>query len=145
MPGLRNLTLLVNGQPFAFPALTDGRRWQFDIASAMQPGEENVVVLIGEGPPGGSAEVTIGDARSDAPEAVVAMDNPFGLRAERVGDGMGVSWSASASGWILESSTVLGVPGSWHAWSGKPTLEGGRYRVTLPAEASAQLFRLTKP
>ena len=145
-PGLRSLTILVNGQAFAFSNLSDGQAWRLDIGTAMVPGDENVVVLVGEGLAGASAEVAIGDAESKEPlETAAVTGDSLGLRVERTPEGVVVSWSADGMGWVLGASTELGAPGSWQQWPGKPTSEAGRWRVTVPSTAPAQLFRLMKP
>jgi hypothetical protein len=59
-PGLRNVKVTVNGVPFR-AALRDGEVWTLDAASAMLPGETNIVTIEGRGKPGGSALVVVHD------------------------------------------------------------------------------------
>jgi len=62
-PGLVNLRLQVNGILIEVAGLRDGEQRTVDIASALQPGLTNTVVLSAEGKPGGSAEVRIEPGR----------------------------------------------------------------------------------
>ena len=142
-PGLSKLSLLVNGQSFVLSGLKDGEIRTLDIASAMVPGENNTVVLIGVGIPGSSAEITIGDSPTGEPTAAVV--TPIALRVDRSGDTLQLSWPEAGSGLELQSQTELGPVGSWEPWPEAPTLQNGRYGVTVPAGTGANLFRLHKP
>lgn len=60
-PGLRGIDVIVNGTMFRVRGLKDNETRDFSIKSAMQPGNNNTVVLIARGRPGGSAQVTIAE------------------------------------------------------------------------------------
>jgi hypothetical protein len=58
-PGLRTLTVEVNGIKFQMAGLKDGEERAINISEALLPGRENVIILTGRGKPGGSADVMI--------------------------------------------------------------------------------------
>jgi hypothetical protein len=60
-PGLRKVTLIVNGRRFQAPGLADGEEITLDVSSVMLAGDQNVISLVGYGKPGGSAAVMIWD------------------------------------------------------------------------------------
>lgn len=62
-PGLRKITLTVNGVRFVERSLAPGERRTFDIGAAMHPGSDNTVVLSGKGDrKGAGADVLISDS-----------------------------------------------------------------------------------
>jgi hypothetical protein len=142
IPGLRRLVLRVNGQVFVVEGLADGESRAVDVGSAMLPGEENVVALVGEGDAGASADITIGDAPVGNLVASVAVA-PVVLQVERVAEGLRLSWPESASGWVLASQAALGS--AWEAWSEAPSVRSGRNTVVVPVDAGDRWFRLVRP
>jgi hypothetical protein len=58
-PGVDNVRLEVNGKVIEVAGLRDGEQRTVDIASALQPGLTNTLVITTEGKPGGSAEIRI--------------------------------------------------------------------------------------
>jgi hypothetical protein len=54
-----------------------------------------------------------------------------------------VSWTNSAAGYTLQSSTVLSPPG-WTNVSIVPAIVGGYYTVTNPMTTPRAFYRLTK-
>jgi hypothetical protein len=60
-PGLKSVTVLVNGVKFKTENLRDGAKVTLDITSALHYGSNNVVTLKGKGKDGGTAEVFIWD------------------------------------------------------------------------------------
>jgi hypothetical protein len=60
-PGVKSLTIEVNGAKFGTFNLKDGEEETLDLASAMQTGNGNVVTLRAQGKPGGSATIVIHD------------------------------------------------------------------------------------
>jgi hypothetical protein len=60
-PGLRNLTVVVNGRAFRLRELRPGEVRTLDVSSAMRPGNTNTIKLRPHGRPGGSAVVVISD------------------------------------------------------------------------------------
>ena len=143
---MTKLTVLVNGIPFVLSPMADGQSYTLDIASAMLPGEENIVTLVGQGPEGASANVAIGDAPSDPPIAAVVVGGaPIALRAERSTEGLELSWPEEGVGLELQSRSGLGSGGAWVRRTESPSLLNGRYRVTVPVGGTGQLFRLHQP
>jgi regulation of enolase protein 1 (concanavalin A-like superfamily) len=65
------------------------------------------------------------------------------LAIDRAASGVNLSWPESAPGYLLYHSTDL-IAGNWQVVSVTPVLNGGRFRVTLPAGASRDFFRLQK-
>jgi hypothetical protein len=60
-PGLEQLIIEVNGQEFLLEDMEDAYEYYLDIESALVPGNNNTIVLMGIGEPGDSAEVLIRD------------------------------------------------------------------------------------
>jgi hypothetical protein len=58
-PGLRRLTLTVNGARYAVGALADGATRTIDVRAALRPGTRNTMTLRGHGPAGATASVLI--------------------------------------------------------------------------------------
>ena len=56
-PGLKNLTVTVNGIRFKVTGLRDGEIRTINVASAMKPGNGNIITVQGHGPRGSSATV----------------------------------------------------------------------------------------
>ena len=139
-PGLTRISLLVNERLFVVGPLSDGQSMTLDIAKAMIPGEENTVVLLGEGITGASAIITIGDCPTGEPSA---WNEAVALRYERVGDAMRLSWSEAGTGFVLQHREGLGS-GNWSDWPEAPEYVNGRYVVDLPPSASTHFFRLYK-
>jgi hypothetical protein len=66
------------------------------------------------------------------------------LNVVRSGTQAIISWSASASGFVLEQSSTL-MPNSWLTNSATVTTNGGVISVTVPASSGYQFFRLYNP
>lgn len=64
-PGLKKLTVFVNGVKFKAKDLRDGEETVIDISSALIDSENNVVTLKGNGPKGSSASVMIWDGETN--------------------------------------------------------------------------------
>jgi hypothetical protein len=58
-PGVRSVTLNVNGTTFRISKLRDGEVRTVDISSAMRPGTNNVVSAVARGQPGTTASIVI--------------------------------------------------------------------------------------
>jgi hypothetical protein len=64
------------------------------------------------------------------------------LQIELAGTNVIVSWSTNiGSDWLLQTNATA-ASNSWNVAGLAPALEGGRYRVTLPAVGEAKFFRL---
>ena len=68
-PGLRHISLMVNGMPFTNMAVRPNGRYMFDIQSAMtapgqdgRSGSKNTLSVFASGARGASAEVIVGDS-----------------------------------------------------------------------------------
>ena len=141
-PGMTNLTLVVNGQSFVLAPLSDGASVSVDVGAAMVPGDANTIILIGEGPVGASAAITIGDGPAGDPKIAV---QSVALQIAISAQGVQLSWSGSASGYVLQSRSSLGSSGTWVNWPIAPQSVNGSYVVTMPAKDAGQFFRLIKP
>ena len=141
-PGMTNLTLVVNGQSFVLAPLSDGASVSVDVGAAMVPGDANTIILIGEGPVGASAAITIGDGPAGDPKIAV---QSVALQIAISAQGVQLSWSGSASGYVLQSRSSLGSSGTWVNWPTAPQSVNGSYVVTMPAKDAGQFFRLIKP
>jgi hypothetical protein len=62
-PGLKNLSIEVNGKKFEVAGLKENEIRNLDVAAAMAPGNNNTITLTALGKPGGSATVMISDGR----------------------------------------------------------------------------------
>ncbi len=60
-PGLKMIEFVVNGKKFKEHALSPGEQRTFSVASAMRPGSDNTIEIIGKGRKGGAAFVVISD------------------------------------------------------------------------------------
>jgi regulation of enolase protein 1 (concanavalin A-like superfamily) len=65
------------------------------------------------------------------------------LTIDRTAEGVNLSWSETAAGFLLYHSTDL-IAGNWHIVSVTPGISGGRFHVTLSPDASRDFFRLQK-
>ena len=64
------------------------------------------------------------------------------LALERSGSHWVLSWPASGSNWVVESSTTLPNVGSWRPEAASPTLIEGRLWLTNSLSGPARFFRL---
>ncbi len=140
--GLRKLSILVNGHPYVLESLGDGESKTLDVSAAMNPGEGNTVVLVGEGAEGSSAMITIGDAPAGEP---LTNSESIALRTERSDSGLRLSWAAAGSGYVLQSRSGLESLDAWVDWPEPPVWVDGRFVVTVPLGSTAEFFRLHKP
>ena len=60
-PGLRSLTISVNGTLFRLTNMHAGETRRFSVRRAMRPGFTNTITLVGRGAMGGTAMVMIAD------------------------------------------------------------------------------------
>ena len=156
-PGLQWLCLTVNGQVFLLDPLLDGQDVTLDIGAAMGEGDTNIVAVCGQGVPGASALITIGDGFEDAlttatqPTGTDAQywsnlaavgENPV-LQITRSGDNFVLSWSEMWDGFAVQACAGL-APGQWQALPLVPALANGQFTVTVQA-GSPMFFRLYKP
>ena len=121
--------------------LVDGQSVTLDIAGAMTPGEQNTVVVLGEGAPGASAAITIGDSPTGAPSAAT---ETVALKCQRVGDAIQLSWSEAGAGYVLQTRAGIGSSSGWSDWPEAPEYTTDRFVVTLPPGAGTRFFRLHK-
>lgn len=66
------------------------------------------------------------------------------LAVQISGNNLIISWPASATGFALESSSVLGAGAAWTAVSGA-TASGASMQVSVPRNVGTRFFRLKKP
>jgi len=53
-----------------------------------------------------------------------------------------LSWPASATGWLLQTSPAVGLPGSWSNITTTPFLLNSQYLLTNVVNTPAQFYRL---
>lgn len=140
-PGLTQLKVLVNGRAFVLAGLQSGGVATLDVGSAMIPGENNTVVLVGEGPVGASATVAIGDAMPGDP--LDTEERPR-MRIVYSGGSLQLSWPGNASGYVLQGRYATDSADGWVNCPAAPQLVSGQFRVLTPTEGPARLFRLFK-
>jgi hypothetical protein len=141
VPGLKRLSVMVNGSTYVLEGLCDGETRTVDVGAAMIPGDANTVTLKGEGAAGTSAVVTIGDTATTQPMVV---GEAVALRIEKSAGGLELSWPVAGAGLELQSRATLESQEVWTAWSETPQLVNGRYVVTVPGNPT-RFFRLHKP
>jgi len=141
-PGLTKVTLVVNGKTYLLDPLRDGASVSVEVGAAMLPGDANTIVLLGEGPTGGSATVTIGDA---AVADAMFVAQPVALQIQSSAQGVQLSWPGSASGYVLQSRSSLRRTDGWATLPGAPGWVNGRWVVTVPVSGAGQFFRLAIP
>ena len=66
------------------------------------------------------------------------------LAVTRSGNNLTISWPASATGFVLESTTALGTGASWTPVNGA-TVNGANMQVTVPTDGTQRYFRLRRP
>ena len=138
-PGLTKLTLLVNGQSFVLSPLGAGSSKSLDVGAAMNPGNANVVVLLGEGADGASATL----AMADSPTGDATMvGESIALQIETSAQGPQLSWPIAGAGYLLQSRSSSGPGDAWVNWPGAAESVNGRWVVPLPPGDPARFFRL---
>jgi hypothetical protein len=141
-PGLTQLTLKVNGHLFVLDPLSDGVTKSLDVGAAMNPGDANTVVLVGKGPAGASAVITIADAAMGDP--VIAAES-MALQIAYSAGGVQLSWPDQGAGYVLQSRSSTAPSNTWVNWPDAPQSVKGRFTLTAPAGGAARFFRLYKP
>lgn len=71
--------------------------------------------------------------------------SPPVLSVKRTGATLEVSWSATASGYVLQETVNLGGAGSWSDVTAVASLVRGRWVVALPSQTGARFLRLRRP
>ena len=67
------------------------------------------------------------------------------INVTQTGGSVVLSWSTSATGFLLESSVNLAVPGGWSTISTIPTVVNGTNYVTNSITAGNRFYRLRHP
>lgn len=141
-PGLTKVTVVVNGSSYVLAPLSDGGSKSLDVSAAMNPGDANTVVVIGEGAEGASAAVSIGDSPPGDPMITV---QPVALQIQSSAGGVQLSWPGQPAGWVLQSRSSMAASEAWVNWPDAPESVNGRSVQTVPASGRALFFRLYKP
>jgi len=66
------------------------------------------------------------------------------LTITRAGSQATISWSSSATGFMLQQSSTL-LPNSWLTSTNTLTTNGGTISISVPATSGYQYFRLVNP
>ena len=162
-PGVAWVALLVNGHLFVLNPLAAGEAVSLDVGSAMLPGEQNTVVVAGEGPMGATASVVVADSLTGQLSAVAettgvaatdweariaqGYEDPSSLvlAVERQGSSVVLSWPGEQTGCVLQARSGPGPGQAWVDLTVTPELVAGRFTVTLEPKGPVQLFRLYQP
>jgi len=67
------------------------------------------------------------------------------LHAQVAGGAIKVSWSVTATNYVLEGSVGIDGTSTWSAVTNAPQQSGQEVYVTMPASGQQQFFRLRKP
>lgn len=98
-----------------------------------QPGRYLVELSVQDG--GGQSDVTYASVLGRLPE----------LKIETASSEVRLTWVAAASGFVLESSDVLGPQDAWQTVSKPPTVVQEKNIVSQLPSARTQFYRLRKP
>jgi hypothetical protein len=66
------------------------------------------------------------------------------LRVTAIAHGLRLSWTATASDWVLESSPTLGTQAMWSSTPTEAEVVDGRWTVSVPATGSEAFYRLRR-
>ena len=139
LPGLTKLTLLVNGQSFVLSPLGAGSSKSLDVGAVMNPGNANIVVLLGEGAEGASATLALADSPTgDATMVAEAV----ALQIETAAQGPRLSWPIAGAGYLLQSRSSLAPGDAWVNWPVAAESVNGRWVIPMPTGGPARFFRL---
>jgi hypothetical protein len=162
-PGLAWVALLVNDHLFVVDPLLAGEGVEVDVSSSMLPGEQNTVVVAGEGPVGAMAFVLIGDSRAGqvrvAGETTGAEASDWRgriaqgyedasslvLAVRREGGWVVLSWPGEQTGCVVQAWRGSAPDLGWVDLAVRPELVAGRFMVTLEVGEPLRLFRLYRP
>jgi hypothetical protein len=95
---------------------------------------------------GALADVDVAADYEAGPDIVGADFVLHGFRAAgAAGTGMNLTWGPSATNLVLQASSDFGSTAVWDQVSLTPTLQNGRYTVSVPFSNAAAFFRLHAP
>ena len=140
------LSTATSGTNWASTDWVEGQ--QYVVFRGVQLGDEFQTVNI-TGLPGVSGEALIAGLQialeqdSSAPALRAAFGQPV-LKMSVAYGSLVLSWPASASGFVLQSSPATGQP-HWTAVTAPPVAKGSQITVTLPLSSKERLFRLVHP
>jgi subtilisin-like proprotein convertase family protein len=138
-PGLQWLEVNLNGHIFRLNSLAAGQSVAADLASAMNEGDANVVVLTGYGDIGASALVLITDQSAGD---LVQLSEVAELALARSSNRVVISWPEALAGWQLQASETL--ESGWQDVATTPMIAEGYQTVSLAKGNHPQFFRLRK-
>lgn len=141
-PGLSTLEIWVNGDLAIRESLEPGTTHTGDLATAFHATDDNSVLLIASGPPGGHADFALSDMAMTP--VIPAAASPV-LRVERSPGGMELrlSWEDPGGYWSLQRSTSAN-----HGWQEDPSpvsQRGSTRTARVPLSASQGFLRLHHP
>jgi hypothetical protein len=138
-PGLRWLEVNLNGHIFRLNPLAVGQSVAADLASAMNEGDANVVVLTGYGDIGASALVLLTDQSAGD---LVQLSEVAELALAHSSNRVVLSWPEALVGWELQASETL--ESGWQDVAKTPMIAEGYQTVSLAQGNHPQFFRLRK-
>lgn len=128
----------INGSVITFPNLGDlGSSGAVTATIVVQPTVQGTI----------TNNASVGSTTTDPFKvnnfaSVKTIVQAIALSASRVGQNIVISWPASASGYVLESTPALGGAITWSTVSTPPQQVGDQLTVTLGVTNSGQFFRL---
>ncbi|MCX8109504.1 MAG: LamG domain-containing protein, partial [Verrucomicrobiae bacterium] len=78
------------------------------------------------------------------PLVVPELAPPPTLAARLSAGNLEIRWSATASGFVLESSGTVGIGANWQPVSQSPQIDGNELKVVVPVTDSSRFYRLRK-
>jgi hypothetical protein len=106
-----------------------------------------VVTLPAEVPIGYVVSATATDGANNTSEFSISVpvasvpaliSNP-----QRAANQMGLAWTSTATGFVLEQASSLAPPVQWTAVTNTPVLSNGQFVVTLPLDAANHFYALS--
>jgi hypothetical protein len=143
-PGLTSLRLLVNGWTYNLGAVGQGQTVMVNVGASFKPGSTNTIALLGQGPPGATANVLISDQPSGSMLAVTPTIQPPALSIAQQQGNVVVQWLAPADFFTLQGRPGFSPQAAWQDLPLSQQESRGWSSVTLPVNAGPQFFRLRK-
>jgi hypothetical protein len=75
--------------------------------------------------------------------SVALLSPPVSLQARQSGNGLVLSWPATATGFTLQSTFDLSPPVTWIDTTNRQTVVGAQFTATIASSGSPQFYRLT--
>jgi autotransporter-associated beta strand protein len=143
-PGMRWISLIVNGQRFEFDNVADGEIIRLDIGEALY-GDNNTAVLAGSGETGAGAELIIYDSPDGSMTLSATVKEPVALGLQVNGPEVVLRWPSTGSGFVFVQERESLTSGEWKTLPNATRELNGEVSARVTKEGSCKLYRLFKP